>query len=234
MTRPNPLTLPPGRPPDRTPNGSFDRPHDWLHDRPYNRWLDRPLGAIVIGASAGGVEALGMLLPALPARLAAPVFIVLHLPRERPSRLADIFVRRCALPVREAQDKEPVRPGTVYFAPPDYHLLLEAGPQLALSADEPVHFSRPSIDVLFESAADLYRERLLGLVLTGANQDGAAGLNAVYRAGGVTVVQQPESAKARLMPASALQQSPVDFVLTLQQIAGLLESLPVLGGFDGG
>jgi two-component system, chemotaxis family, protein-glutamate methylesterase/glutaminase len=238
MTRPIPVNLPPGRTPDqpldRPLDRPFDRPFHRPFDRPLSRWLDRPLGAIVIGASAGGVEALGVLLPALPARLAAPVLIVLHLPRERPSRLAEIFALRCALPVREAQDKEPVLPGTVYFAPPDYHLLLEAGPQLALSADEPVHFSRPSIDVLFESAADLYRERLLGLVLTGASRDGTAGLNAVYRAGGITVVQQPESAKARLMPASALQQSPVDFVLTLERLAGLLASLPVQGAVDGG
>jgi two-component system, chemotaxis family, protein-glutamate methylesterase/glutaminase len=196
-------------------------------ERANGGWPERPLGAIVIGASAGGVEALGVLLPALPARLAAPLFIVLHLPRERPSRLVDIFTQRCALPVREAQDKEPVLPGTVYFAPPDYHLLLEAGPQIALSADEPVHFSRPSIDVLFECAADLYRERLLALVLTGANRDGAAGLRAVYRAGGITVVQRPESAKACLMPAAAMQQGPVHFVLTLERIAALLASLPL-------
>jgi two-component system, chemotaxis family, protein-glutamate methylesterase/glutaminase len=203
-------------------------------ERTTGGWPDRPLGAVVIGASAGGVEALGVLLPALPVRLAAPVFVVLHLPRERPSRLVDIFTQRCALPVREAQDKEPALPGTVYFAPPDYHLLLEAGPQMALSADEPVHFSRPSIDVLFESAADLYREHLLGLVLTGANRDGASGLHAVYRAGGITVVQRPESAKARLMPAAAMQQGPVHFVLTLERIAALLAALPLQGPGDEG
>ena len=110
---------------------------------------------IVIGTSAGGVEALSILLPALPEGLRAAVFIVLHLPRERPSLLVDIFQPKCAVPVREAQDKEPVDRGTVYFAPPDYHLLVDDGPQLALSADELVHYSRPSIDVLFESAADV-------------------------------------------------------------------------------
>jgi two-component system, chemotaxis family, protein-glutamate methylesterase/glutaminase len=129
------------------------------------------------------------------------------------------------VPVREAQDKEPVEPGTVYFAPPDYHLLVDEGPQLALSADELVHYSRPSIDVLFESAADLYGDRLLGIILTGANDDGASGLAAVHRAGGVTVVQQPETARASLMVESALKQSPVDLVLSLEQLARLFGTL---------
>src|SRR5450830_1699903 len=132
------------------------------------------IDAIVIGASAGGVDALSTLLPALPAGAAASTFVVLHLPRERPSLLVNIVATKCAQPVREAQDKEPIERGVIYFAPPDYHLLVDAGPQLALSADEPVNFSRPAIDVLFESAADYYGERLLAIVLTGGNHDGAA------------------------------------------------------------
>jgi two-component system chemotaxis response regulator CheB len=187
--------------------------------------LEGRVDGIVIGASAGGIEALSILLPALPAKLSASVFIVLHLPRDRPSLLVEIFSRRCALPVREAEDKQPVEPGTVYFAPADYHLLLDAGPELALSDDELVNFSRPSIDVLFESAADVYRERLLGIILTGGNEDGALGLQAVHRAGGVTVVQQPESAQVPLMVVSALQRGPADFVLSLDQIADLLRAL---------
>jgi len=183
------------------------------------------IDGVVIGASAGGVEALEVLLPALPATLRPSVFIVLHLPRERPSLLVEIFARRCARPVREADDKEPVEPGTVYFAPPDYHMLLEKNRQIALSADEPVHFSRPSIDVLFESAAEVYGERLLGVILTGANRDGAAGLQAVHQAGGVTVVQQPNSAKVPVMVVSALRRGPVDFVLSLPKIAQLLGAL---------
>ena len=187
--------------------------------------IARRVEAVVIGASAGGVEALSILLPALPDTLRAAVFVVLHQPRERPSRLATIFQTKCALPVQEALDKEPVEPGTVYLAPPDYHLLLDRGPCLALSADEPVNYSRPAIDVLFESAADLYRERLLGMILTGGNQDGAAGLAAVQRGGGVTVVQEPQSAQVALMPASALQRVVPDHVLPLAEIAGLLRSL---------
>jgi two-component system chemotaxis response regulator CheB len=187
--------------------------------------LHTRIDAVVIGASAGGIEALAVLLPALSATFLPPVFIVLHLPRDRPSLLVEIFAKRCALPIREADDKEPVAPGTVYFAPPDYHMLVEKSGQLALSADEPVHFSRPAIDVLFESAADVYGERLLGIILTGASEDGAAGLHAIHEAGGVTVVQQPDSARAPLMVVSALQRGPADFVLSLPDIAQLLGSL---------
>jgi two-component system, chemotaxis family, protein-glutamate methylesterase/glutaminase len=187
--------------------------------------LQGRIDAVVIGASAGGVEALSVLLPALPADLRAPLIILLHLPRERPSLLAEIFARKCALKVKEAEDKMRVEPGTVYFAPPDYHLLLDEGPQLALSIDELVHFSRPSIDVLFESAADVYAERLMGIILTGANDDGTAGLAAIHRAGGVTIVQEPESALAPLMALSALKRTPADFVLPLIEIAALLQAL---------
>ena len=181
----------------------------------------RDIDAVAIGASAGGVEVLSVLLSSLPASCRASFFIVMHIPRERPSLLAEVFNARCALPVREAEDKEPVQPGTVYFAPPDYHLLLDRGPILALSSDEPVHFSRPSIDVLFESAADIYGERLLGLILTGANQDGAEGLAAVGRAGGRTVVQEPGGAAVPFLPEAALQVGPVDFVLSLAQLREL-------------
>lgn len=182
--------------------------------------------AIVIGASAGGVEALGVLLPALPASLRVAVLIVLHQPRDRPSLLVDVFAARCALPLREAEDKEPVCTGAVYFAPPDYHLLVDPGPRIALSVDPPVNFSRPSIDVLFESAAELWGPRLLAVLLTGANDDGAAGIVSVARHRGTTVVQSPADARHAAMPASALAAHPhVDHVLDLPQIAALLAGL---------
>jgi two-component system chemotaxis response regulator CheB len=181
--------------------------------------------AVVIGTSAGGVDALSILLPALPPHLSAPVFIVLHLPRERSSGLVDIVRPKCARPVKWAQDKEPVEPGTVYVAPPDYHLLVDRGPQLALSVDAPVHFSRPSVDVLFESAADVYGTRLLAVILTGASADGAAGLDAVRRRGGRTVVQDPAEALMPTMVQAALARGPVDHVLDLQGIAALLRGL---------
>jgi two-component system, chemotaxis family, protein-glutamate methylesterase/glutaminase len=183
------------------------------------------IDAIVMGASAGGVEALMTLLPALPPTLAVPIFIVLHLPRDRPSLLAEIFAPKCPLAVCEAQDKEPVRPGTVYFAPPDYHLLIDEGPTLALSADDPVNYSRPSIDVLFESAVEIYGARLLGIILTGANEDGAAGLAAVSNAGGITIVQQPHSAQVKSMVVSALNRNPTSYVLELAGISATLASL---------
>ena len=190
---------------------------------------------VVIGASAGGVQALAQLLPAFAQGTKAAIFVVLHLPRDRPSLLAEVFSPKCALRVREAQDKEPVAPGTVYFAPSNYHLLVDNGPQLALSADDLVHHSRPSIDVLFESAADVYREHLLGVLLTGANADGAEGLAAVHDAGGITVVQEPETAQASTMVLSAMHLRAPDHVLPLGRIAELfqtvgLDSTPRTGG----
>ena len=182
--------------------------------------------AVVIGASAGGVQALSALSAALPADLRVPCFVVIHLPRESPSLLPEIFSAHCKRPVGEAQDKEPVQAGTVYVAPPDYHLLLDRGPTLALSTDELVHYSRPSIDVLFESAADVYGKGLLGIILTGWNQDGADGLQAVHRAGGLTIVQNPDTAEAPVMPQAALARTAVDYILNLEEIAALLAALP--------
>lgn len=187
--------------------------------------LQGKIDAVAIGASAGGVEALSVLLPALPASCPASIFVVVHLPRDRPSLLVNVFSHRCSVQIREALDKEPVAPGTVYFAPANYHLLLDEGPQLALSADDLVHHSRPSIDVLFESAADVYFERLLGIILTGANEDGAAGLAAVHAAGGTTVVQEPKTAQSPLMVLSALKLQPPDLILSLGEIAELLRTL---------
>jgi len=184
------------------------------------------VSAVVIGTSAGGIDALSALLPAL-SRGCAPVFIVLHLPRERPSRLVDLFQHKCSARVCEAQDKDPIERGTIYFAPPDYHLLIDAGPHLALSTDELVHFSRPSIDVLFESAAEIYGEGLLGIVLTGASEDGAAGLAAVHRAGGWTVAQDPATADVSIMAEAAIKRTPVDFVLSLDQIASVLRTTAI-------
>lgn len=186
----------------------------------------RPTAAIVIGASTGGVEALLQILPALRAEATVSVLVVLHLPRERSSLLAEIFAPRCRLPVRDVQDKDPILGGTIYFAPPDYHLLVDEGPSLALSMDPPVEHSRPSVSVLFESAAAVYGPRLLAVLLTGAGSDGASGLQAVQRAGGVTVVQQPASARMPQMPEAALARVTADHVLTLEDIMSLFEALP--------
>jgi two-component system chemotaxis response regulator CheB len=181
--------------------------------------------AIVVGGSSGAIDALVRMLPALPATLRAPMLVVLHLPRDRRSLLADIFRQRCALPLREAQDKDAIAPGTVYFAPPDYHLLVDAGPCLALSVDAPVHYSRPSIDVLFESAADQFGERLMGILLSGANEDGARGLEAIVAAGGLVVVQDPATAPMPTMPQAALSRVAIPHVLPPSGIADLLADL---------
>lgn len=187
--------------------------------------------AVVIGASAGGIEALGVLLPALDARCRAAVLVVVHMPRQRPSLLSELFSERCALPVMQAVDKQPVEPGHVYFAPPDYHLLVDCAedgaPMLSLSVDEPVHFSRPSIDVLFESAAECFGEQLAGVILTGANDDGVRGLGAVARAGGLTVVQDPAEALAATLPASAVRSGLAQQVLPLAGIRDLFARVGV-------
>ena len=181
--------------------------------------------AVVIGVSAGGLKALSAILPALPADYPLPVMIVIHLPPDRHSVVADLFDDKCALTVREAEDKEDILPGHVYFAPPDYHLLIEPDRRLSLSSEEPVLFSRPSVDVLFETAADVYGAGLIGVILTGANPDGAAGLKAVMAAGGMALVQRPDLSYASAMPEAALELCPQAESLSLEQIAEKLREV---------
>lgn len=183
---------------------------------------ERKVEAVVVGASSGGVEALDVLLPRLPA-LVIPVIVVVHLPRNHESLLVELFRPRCASSVREATDKESVDPG-VWFAPADYHLLVERERTFALSVDEPVRFSRPSIDVLFESAADAWGATLACVVLTGANEDGAAGAAAVRRAGGLVMVQDPETAQSVTMPQAAIAASSPQVVAGVGEIAQLVAS----------
>jgi two-component system chemotaxis response regulator CheB len=181
--------------------------------------------AVVIGASAGALEALSTILPFLPVDYSLPVVIVVHVPPDRKSVLVDLFQAKCSVNVREAEDKGPISGGTVYFAAPDYHLLVETDKSLSLSDDEPVLYSRPSIDVLFESAADAYGPRLIAVVLTGANQDGAKGLKAVAEAGGMAIIQSPEGAYASAMPEAAIAECPEAQVLSLKEIAAYLRNL---------
>lgn len=183
--------------------------------------------AIVIGASAGALEALSAILPALPESFKLPIMIVVHVPPDRKSVLSELFRAKCDLLVKEAEDKEPILGGTVYFAPPDYHLLVETDKCLALSGDEPLLFSRPSIDVLFESAADAYGAGLIGIVLTGANQDGATGLRAIVEAGGTAFVQSPQGAFASAMPEAAIKSVPSALVMPLERIATCLQTIRV-------
>ena len=182
---------------------------------------------IVIGASVGAIEALMRILPGLPAGYRPSILIVVHVPPDRKSLLASLFGERCAIPVKEAEDKENIQAGTIYFAPPNYHLLVEPDFTLSLSSDEPVFYSRPSIDVLFESAADAYGDSLTGIILTGANQDGADGLRAVCEAGGQALVQSPTTAEGKAMPLAALTACPAAKELPLEEIATLLKSYPL-------
>ncbi|HEX4408565.1 MAG TPA: chemotaxis protein CheB [Xanthobacteraceae bacterium] len=181
--------------------------------------------AVVIGASAGALEALSVILPALPAEYRLPVIIVVHIPPDKRSVLVELFQAKCAVKVEEAEDKIAIRDGTAYFAPPDYHLLIERDKSLSLSSDEPVLFSRPSIDVLFESAADAYGPALIGVLLTGASQDGAHGMKAIVESGGMAIVQDPHSAFAPAMPEAAIAACPGALVLSLQDIATYLGSV---------
>jgi two-component system, chemotaxis family, protein-glutamate methylesterase/glutaminase len=181
--------------------------------------------AVVIGASAGGVEALLRILPGLPRDNGLPLLVVLHLPEDRDSLLSEVFASRCAMPVREAADKAPMEPGTLYFAPAGYHLLLETDRTFSLNCDAPELYSRPSIDVTLESACDVFGPALVGVVLTGANEDGARGLACVGAAGGLTVVQEPGEAQCREMPEAALAARPPDFILSLDDIRNLITHL---------
>jgi len=180
---------------------------------------------LVVGASAGGVAALQALLGALPAGLPIPVLVVLHLPRDRSSRIAEVLAPYCALDVREAEDKQPLQAATVTFAPPDYHLLVEDAQTIALSMDAPVLFSRPAIDPLFDSAAAVFGPQLLAVLLTGASSDGSEGVAAVRAAGGRAWLQCPEEAEASMMPASALQHAGADAVLPLELMCRRLKEL---------
>ena len=186
---------------------------------------NRRFDAIVIGGSAGVLEVLRDVLGALPHTLSIPVLVVVHLPPRSHSQVHQSLQPVTPLPMSQVDDKEPLQGGRIYFAPPGYHFLVEADRYAALSIDEPVFYSRPSIDVLFESSSDVYRESLLGILLTGASADGAAGLQCIHERGGVTVVQRPDTCEARAMPQAALDLFEPDHVLAPSEIAALFSTL---------
>lgn len=187
---------------------------------------------VVVGASAGGVAALLALLGPLSRDYALPVAVVLHLLPRHESKLAHVLSHRLAVPVGEARDKEGIAPGHVYLASADYHLLVEMDRTFAFSSEPPVAFARPSIDVLMASAADAYGPALAGVLLTGANMDGAEGMAAIKAKGGLTIVQSPEDADVATMPEAAIARSKPDHVLPLKDIHQLLLRLadPAYGG----
>jgi two-component system chemotaxis response regulator CheB len=189
------------------------------------------VGLVAIGASWGGLHAVETVLRALPPGFAAPVVIAQHRQADASDgMLARLLAARCALRVCEAEDKLKLDPGLVLIAPADYHLLVETG-AVALSVDAPLNYSRPSIDILFGSAADAYGERVAGVVLTGANADGAAGLARIVERGGTALVQDPETAERREMPDAALRATPQARVLALEEIG---PALTELAGADAG
>ncbi len=182
--------------------------------------------AIAVGVSAGGLAALTVILPALNKDFPAPVIVVQHIRPDADSFLVTHLGSICNLPVLEAEDKMVVEAGKVYISPPGYHLLVEeGGKSFALSVDPPVHYSRPAIDVLFGSAARVWGKELIGIILTGANSDGAKGLARIKELGGVTIVQDPHDAESIFMPMAAIKIVPEAKILSLTKIADFLYNI---------
>lgn len=178
--------------------------------------------AIVIGTSSGGLNALQTLLPALPADFPAPVIVVQHI-----SPLSDNYWIRyldaaCALSVKEAEEKEAIVRGSIYVAPPNYHLLVEKDKTFSLTIGEKVNYARPSIDLLFETAAETWQEKLVGIILTGSNSDGTAGIRRIRECGGFTIAQDPATAESSYMPASAIAGGCIDGIYSLEEIINIL------------
>ncbi|MGA7934896.1 MAG: chemotaxis protein CheB [Kovacikia sp.] len=179
---------------------------------------------IVVGTSLGGLTALRILLSGLSRNFPVAIAIVQHRYKDLGNGLTDFLQQSLSLPIKDVEDKDEIQPGQIYLAPADYHLLVEPG-YFSLSIDDPVSFSRPSIDVLFESAADTYGKQTIGIILTGANHDGARGLHSIKAAGGLAIVQEPTMAESGIMPQAAIDATPVDAVLPLTAIAPYLMNL---------
>ena len=180
---------------------------------------------VVIGGSAGSLEVLLKILPALNLGFSIPVVIVLHRKNTSDSVLAELLQSKIALPVHEVEEKEKIEAGTVYIAPADYHLLFEEDGTFSLDYSEKVHYSRPGIDVSFESAAGVYGSSLLAILLSGASSDGADGFGIVMEKGGVTIAQDPDTAEVSYMPAAAIAKHNVSYVLNVEEITAFLNAL---------
>lgn len=181
--------------------------------------------AVVMGLSSGGMDAMKTIFSSLPEKYGIPIVIVQHLSPRSDSRWIEILNEKYGIEIKEAEEKEKLRKGRVYIAPPNYHLLLEKGGSFSLSIDERVSYARPAIDVLFETAAEAFGEKVIGVVLTGSNHDGSAGLKKIKRCGGLTIVQNPETAFSSYMPLEAIKQVKPDYIIDLQGIIQFLISL---------
>jgi len=187
--------------------------------------------AVVIGVSAGGMEALHAILADLPADFPLPIIVVQHIAPDGDDFLSRFLNEKCLLVVKEADEKEMLSPGVVYLAPPNYHLLVENDATLSLTVTERVNYARPAIDVLFETAADAFGPELIGIVPTGANDDGSRGRKKIKELDGLAMVQDPETADSEMMPMSAIEAVEVDHILPLEEIGPLLRR--ITGGEDG-
>lgn len=186
--------------------------------------------AIVIGASAGGLAAFKQIIPALPASFSIPIIVVQHISADSDNYVVTFLNDLSKIMVKEADEKESIKGGTVYFSVPNYHLLIERDKTFTLTTDKKVNYSRPSIDVLFETAADAYGAQLIGIILTGANHDGTAGLMAIKKTGGLTIAQDPDEAEAAVMPKSAIKTVKPDYILSLNNILNLLVEIDAQKG----
>ncbi|MEY4768350.1 MAG: hypothetical protein RL637_989 [Pseudomonadota bacterium] len=180
---------------------------------------------VVIGSSAGGIPLLQNILMALPKSYPLPIVIVSHLPSTSFSHLAQLLSRHCLLPVNTVFDKAEIIPGQVFIAPSGYHLLIETQTQFALSIDPPVQSVRPSIDVLFQSAAEVFEKQLIAVILSGANRDGVQGIATVKALGGLTIVLDPKFAEFNIMPKAVIQATEVEYIVNLEEIIALLQAV---------
>ncbi len=181
-------------------------------------------GAIVVGASAGGISAIKRVLQKLPKKFPLPIIIAQHISADSENYIVNYLDKICYIKVKEAEEKNTPMPGTAYFAPPNYHLLIEKSGEFTLSTEEKVNYARPSIDVLFETAADAYGCGLIGILLTGANHDGSLGIKYIKAQGGFTIAENPKTAEVPIMPEYAIKTGKVDLVLSLDEIIEFLLS----------
>ncbi len=181
--------------------------------------------AIVIGTSSGGINAIKLITSALPEKFSIPLIIVLHIGKYSDSGWINLLNEKCKLTIKEADEKEEIKPGNIYIAAPNYHLLIEKDKTFSFTIDERVNFARPSIDVTFECAAEAYKDKLIGIILTGSNNDGTAGMKEIKKNGGLVIAQDPATAESSYMPAAVISGVETDHVLPLNDIVNLLIKL---------
>jgi len=181
--------------------------------------------AVVMGVSAGGLHALSKILIELPVDFPIPVIIIQHRSKDEKTLLEEVLQAKCSIKIKQADEKEKIKGETVYMAPADYHLLIEKNRSFSLSCDAHLHFSRPSIDVLFETASEVYENKLVGVILTGASKDGAAGMRAIRARGGITIAQDPQSAEFPFMPQAAIDTGSVQYLFNLEELKNFLLSI---------